>query len=501
MKIPIVSILFILLFDISVLAQFNNIYLTENGSLGGAISISENINTGQYYLPVLYGNSELENQNWGFLSVSQSGNFNSLHEFGIMPPEGVYASSRAFFRTQNNDFIYAAGINGPFLLRLNSDFETIWSVVDNSGSPNNYSGGVELSNGDLVLSLFETGTPFNILKMRRYSSDGDFQSSFNVTLDYDYSYPSSIIAQDSLIYISFPRYLSNNFRRNYVACYNAITGEEIWESHLIENGEALGYTDGFLCMGTEGILKLVYVEQNELAWPSEFISGYEGKVRVLDINTSTGEFLTQYSLSEQLNSIYIVDVSRTDDGGMALLLYAPYLNQQYPYSYAIMKVSEAMEVEWRVNYEAPTYETNNTDISSLSRIIATSDNCLAAVGSASGTTKSDNIFYQYPWVLKVDACGNEMVTDCALSGVGDLASNNTIAIYPNPARDRIYLKGKDPIKHVSIFDLQGKMVHDESFSGSLEQTLFIDHLPPGLYLVQATNQTGAISTNKISVKR
>jgi hypothetical protein len=45
------------------------------------------------------------------------------------------------------------------------------------------------------------------------------------------------------------------------------------------------------------------------------------------------------------------------------------------------------------------------------------------------------------------------------------------------------------------------VVHDEIFSGAQEQTLFIDHLPQGLYLVTAIDNKGVRSSTRVVVEK
>jgi hypothetical protein len=51
-----------------------------------------------------------------------------------------------------------------------------------------------------------------------------------------------------------------------------------------------------------------------------------------------------------------------------------------------------------------------------------------------------------------------------------------------------------------LFDLQGRKVFEENFSGGQEQTLFIDHLPAGLYLTVITTQNGNTRSERIVVE-
>ncbi len=483
--VPIISLTLLLYCNVS--AQFNKMYLDSIGYSGITAGIKENLSTGEYFVPLAYvpGN---DTSKFGFLKISPSGTFNELKYLIDTPPPNFYAWSRSFIQTNNNEFVFAGSYNGPFVYKMDSNLDTLWVVNDTEPSSYYCWGGGELGNGDLIFGYTGEGVPWNILEVRRYSSDGELLSNFNVELDYDFSYPSTFITRDSLVYISFPRFLSNNYRRNYIVCYNAITGEEIWETHQIEDDVALGFTDGFMCMSDSGQLRMAYVELAELFFPYIFDQGYQGYIKSLDIDATTGTLLESHTLSELEPSGYIIDATPTDDGGMVILLFAATFPARH-----LMKVSENMEVEWRIICELPIPLLPGEDVSWLEDVETTSDDCIVAVGTASGGNLSENWYFQHPWVLKVDACGNQVVSDCTLSGLAELGESKQLAVYPNPARDRIFLKAEDAIQHATIFDMNGKIVHNERFSGALEQTLFVDHLPQGLYLVQVTTSAGVVS--------
>ena len=501
MNFKISFIILFLLFSGKCFAQFNNVYLNDGTSTGSAIGIKENSLTGEFYMPLGYS-LDTETSSRGFLKINPDGALNELkHQTDFESGNLFYIWNRGFFATADGGYVLAGNGAGSDIIRLDNNLDEVWELDEIQDLELVCWGGGELGNGDLIFGYTGDAIPYNQLLLTRYSGVGELLNNFQVELDYNFGYPTTFLIQDSLVFISFARLQIGAHRRNYLVCYNALTGQELWETHQIENGEALGFTDGFMCLTTDGQLKIVYVEQTGPNNPGMFDSGWLGYFKVVNIEAQTGQMFNESTLSELELQSYVLDAAPTDDGGLVFLFWAINPENETSASFGIMKLDSDMNLEWRRHYIQPIDLKAGENASHLIELETTSDDCIVAVGDAAGSNSIEGWSFRYPWVLKVDACGNEMVTDCTLSGVGDLALNNSIAIYPNPARDRIYLKGKNTIKHVSIYDLQGKMVHDESFSGSLEQTLFIDHLPPGLYLVQATNQTGAISKCKVSVKR
>lgn len=72
-------------------------------------------------------------------------------------------------------------------------------------------------------------------------------------------------------------------------------------------------------------------------------------------------------------------------------------------------------------------------------------------------------------------------------------ANAKLAVWPNPAQNVIQLSGAD-VTEVQIFDILGKQVLSQKLS--LENTVDVSSLTSGMYLVQASDANGAVSTVK-----
>lgn len=496
-------LIFLCIVGLRLTAQFNNVYLDDGVTMGGAIGIEENSATGEYFVPSGY-TLDGSNYNLGYLKINQNGILNELkHQSNLSQGDFFIVWNRGFFKTQDGGFVLAGNHTGtgPDIIKLDENLDTIWEIDDIQDPNLQPWGGGELDNGDLILGYTGGNIPWNELDMSRYSSGGELLNNFTIELDYDFSMPTTFVIDDSLLYVSFSRLLIGAHRRNYIVCYNAITGEEIWETHQIENGDALAFTDGYMCKTSDGQLKFVFVEITDVNLPGFFDSGWHGYFKVVYINPLTGEMSNESVLSGLESSSSVVDVSATTDGGFAVLFLGDNVEEPLYSFYGMMKINADMQVEWRNLYYQPIELEVYENASYLIELETTSDDCIVAVGDAMGTYFETQISIQHPWVLKIDACGNEIITDCSLSGLSELSGRNKISIYPNPARDRIFLKAENAIQHAMIFDMNGKMVHNEVFSGAHEQTLFIDHLPEGLYLVNAIDSKGIRSSGKIMVEK
>lgn len=78
-----------------------------------------------------------------------------------------------------------------------------------------------------------------------------------------------------------------------------------------------------------------------------------------------------------------------------------------------------------------------------------------------------------------------------LLGVGESISGK-IKIYPNPTNNLLYLDALDSIESISIYTLQGQLVHQQSID-SLKAKIKVDILASGIYLLKV-NINGASGT-------
>lgn len=72
--------------------------------------------------------------------------------------------------------------------------------------------------------------------------------------------------------------------------------------------------------------------------------------------------------------------------------------------------------------------------------------------------------------------------------------NVGLKIYPNPAKDVVYIKSDSPLTKVELFDILGKQVLT---STAPEQELKIDHLKAGVYFVKAYTAKGNVTKKMV----
>ena len=493
-------VIFFCMFYLGAVAQFNNLYLTDQRGYG--LAIEEDEITGNYIFPYLFGDPGLGETSLGILKIDPDGNVNGIVELLNEEPNLTLFGSLNFIKTADHGYVIASTNNGPYVMKLNQDLQIEWLVEDNiDGSFYGTWPAKELFNQNILVAYNHPTSQGNVLDMRRYSPAGELLFEFGVELNNLYDFPTGIEVKDSMVYIALPRYLQTEYRRNYLVGYNAFTGEEIWEVSQIENDIALAYTDPVMCWNNQEELIYLYhqIEWTEL--PTSLDMGYTGRTKLAKIDLENGQFLIDQYISDVESNTSLHGVVRTEDDGLIILSRGYAANSPNQVRPRIEKLNSNFEREWMYAYKPPDPFNTPSGHKLLFDIEVTNDDCIIAAGVCSGPHPITNEFYENPWLVKIDACGNEIITDCSLSGLSELSGRNKISIYPNPARDRIFLKAENAIQHAMIFDMNGKMVHNEIFSGAQEQTLFIDHLPQGLYLVNAIDNKGIRSSARVVVER
>ncbi|GAA4282168.1 T9SS type A sorting domain-containing protein [Gaetbulibacter aestuarii] len=119
------------------------------------------------------------------------------------------------------------------------------------------------------------------------------------------------------------------------------------------------------------------------------------------------------------------------------------------------------------------------------------DQFFTACGSAGGGIVDTADCGGYP--------GTNLTNDTFDSGGATLSVetkdlSNELAVYPNPARDIIYLRSGVTIKKVEMFDMLGKLVLETDMNSEIK----VNHLEQGIYLLKAYSEIGS-SVKKVVI--
>ncbi|MFY7862208.1 MAG: hypothetical protein ACOVP5_08255, partial [Chitinophagales bacterium] len=300
------------------LGQFNNYYFTQDNAFTQSYSIELGTTANDYIVPSIYSPWNGDMEVIKMLRIDSEGLVLSSDNAIDLDMPLLGARHQSFFDLSDNGYIYAAGKNGPFIIKFNSNLEIEWQLFDETGPDGAYTAGEELFDGSLIMAYGNQTVPDNILPMRRISAQGEILSEFEIELDYDYGYMQSLLVKDSMVFVSVHRLLIGEYRRNYIACYNAFTGEEIWEIHQIEDEIRLAYKDPLLFWSDTGDLLFVYYQMEEIL-PDIFTTGYWGRTLLAKIDIDTGTLYNQNQIGNYDCNTWLADAVSTSDGGVVLL--------------------------------------------------------------------------------------------------------------------------------------------------------------------------------------
>jgi glucose/arabinose dehydrogenase len=84
----------------------------------------------------------------------------------------------------------------------------------------------------------------------------------------------------------------------------------------------------------------------------------------------------------------------------------------------------------------------------------------------------------------------------------DTFTQNSIRMYPNPAKTELFLKNENTIvlKSVKIMDLSGKTILSQDLNNSEINTINVAAIAKGVYLVEVKNQTGNYFQSKLVIE-
>jgi len=82
-----------------------------------------------------------------------------------------------------------------------------------------------------------------------------------------------------------------------------------------------------------------------------------------------------------------------------------------------------------------------------------------------------------------------------VSSINDEITSTFLEIYPTPSNDNVYLTSDCVIARAEIFDLQGRKMLEQTFPPARQQTISIETLPAGVYMVKANSAVSRLVKN------
>lgn len=94
---------------------------------------------------------------------------------------------------------------------------------------------------------------------------------------------------------------------------------------------------------------------------------------------------------------------------------------------------------------------------------------------------------------KIDQC------NVATSITENYLLQDDVKMYPNPANNLLHIESKDPINHLSIVDISGKVIFDKKIENQYKISLNLS-LHKGIYFVKTINNNEFIKTEKLIIE-
>ncbi|WP_317898268.1 T9SS type A sorting domain-containing protein [Aurantibacillus circumpalustris] len=85
---------------------------------------------------------------------------------------------------------------------------------------------------------------------------------------------------------------------------------------------------------------------------------------------------------------------------------------------------------------------------------------------------------------------NFSTSSSIVTGLTEGSSDNGLQVYPNPFNSMITVQGQSPLARITIKDMAGKIVHDETMQNTSSQ-INLNDLQSGIYLLQMRSETNS----------
>ncbi|MEL1243335.1 T9SS type A sorting domain-containing protein [Flavobacterium sp. DGU11] len=100
-------------------------------------------------------------------------------------------------------------------------------------------------------------------------------------------------------------------------------------------------------------------------------------------------------------------------------------------------------------------------------------------------TQQADIFFDYNWPIQT----NEATTTFEVLSRGDFARDNSVTIYPNPAKDIVTISADSNVKSIQLYDIQGRLLQSGTVN-DINATIDLSSRTPGIYFVKVFTDKG-----------
>lgn len=289
---------------------------------------------------------------------------------------------------------------------------------------------------------------------------GDFQAAAGLGPDWDPSTAPLTKEGNTNIYslvVSVPAFKKYEYR--------FVNGDQTYESEFVPDLSRVGYNlvDN----------RWIFVDSTSTAVMDIGAITFGG-------NAPTGKLLVRYKVNMGLEVI----------SGNGTHLGTSYQSNPFDASGNLLYSFEPNVYEI-INYvSAGTYSYNffNGNTTAASEIVV---GTCAPNGKRSFTIYNDTTFE----TICFSSCAA-----CVGVGLKEVASNNDLKIYPNPATNEVTVSTVDePVYAIYLSDYTGKIFIELDGAGTKDRVIDIRSLNPGIYFLSIRNKQGVTHTSKLLV--
>lgn len=198
-----------------------------------------------------------------------------------------------------------------------------------------------------------------------------------------------------------------------------------------------------------------------------------------------GETLPSNAIGDYLH--YVVNFENTGTAPASFIVVKHSINEADFDINSIQILNSSHQVEARIQGNVVEFIFNNINLNA-----ADHGNILFKLKSKQDLQEGDNvmneasIYFDY----NLPVATNQAVTEFEdIMGLDDFTKDNSIKVYPNPAKDMLSVKGDVNLHSVSLYDIQGRLLQTV-MPNDVQATIDIAMRAKGIYFLKVTSDKG-----------
>lgn len=198
-----------------------------------------------------------------------------------------------------------------------------------------------------------------------------------------------------------------------------------------------------------------------------------------------GETLPSNAIGDYLH--YVVNFENTGTAPASFVVVKHIINEADFDINSIQILNSSHQVEARIQDNVIEFIFDNINLNA-----ADHGNILFKLKSKQDLQEGDNvmneagIYFDY----NLPVATNQAVTEFEdIMGLDDFTKDNSIKVYPNPAKDVLSVQGDVNLRSVSLYDIQGRLLQTV-MPNDVEATLDLSMRAKGVYFLKVTSDKG-----------